>query len=332
MAAAAGITAVRIIRSAERGPVGVTVRRLGRRLERQATGAGRSLPRHRHRARRGRHARPAPPRPGHRPSGVRHRGQRRAGHPPRRGRRPRPRPLRLGLRVGPRSWPPCTDPGSPSPGRARRVPPRHLCRSRGRGVSVAIATSDARRPVPSAGCATPTARSAAATGSTWRSGGVRARSPRSRHTCPGRGGCSTSAAATAPSPCTSRRRRPIGTVTGVDVDADKLAAAREAARRGRLPVTFVAVAETAPCPAAVGRDHRGRRAVPAGPRRRARPRRRGGAGSSPPAARWWSRRSTCGPAGSTSWPGRRSWCPRGSPASPRARGSPSSRPTTSRPP
>ena len=40
VAAAAGITAMRIIRSAERSPVGVTVRRLGRRLERRATAAG----------------------------------------------------------------------------------------------------------------------------------------------------------------------------------------------------------------------------------------------------------------------------------------------------
>jgi chitin disaccharide deacetylase len=44
VAAAAGITAMRIIRSAERGPVGVTVRRLGRRLERQARARGVRFP------------------------------------------------------------------------------------------------------------------------------------------------------------------------------------------------------------------------------------------------------------------------------------------------
>ena len=44
VAAAAGIGAVRIIRSAERGPVGVTVRRLGRRLEQRATARGVRFP------------------------------------------------------------------------------------------------------------------------------------------------------------------------------------------------------------------------------------------------------------------------------------------------
>jgi predicted glycoside hydrolase/deacetylase ChbG (UPF0249 family) len=40
----AGITAIRIIRSAERSPVGVTVRRLGRRLERRAAARGVRFP------------------------------------------------------------------------------------------------------------------------------------------------------------------------------------------------------------------------------------------------------------------------------------------------
>jgi predicted glycoside hydrolase/deacetylase ChbG (UPF0249 family) len=44
VAAAAGITAMRIIRSAERGPVGITVRRLGRRLEVDATARGVRFP------------------------------------------------------------------------------------------------------------------------------------------------------------------------------------------------------------------------------------------------------------------------------------------------
>jgi predicted glycoside hydrolase/deacetylase ChbG (UPF0249 family) len=44
VAAAAGITAIRIIRSAERGPVGVTVRRLGRRLEHRAAARGVRFP------------------------------------------------------------------------------------------------------------------------------------------------------------------------------------------------------------------------------------------------------------------------------------------------
>lgn len=44
VAAAAGITAMRIIRSAERGPVGVTVRRFGQRLERRAAALGVRFP------------------------------------------------------------------------------------------------------------------------------------------------------------------------------------------------------------------------------------------------------------------------------------------------
>ena len=70
----------------------------------------------------------------------------------------------------------------------------------------------------------PTARWGAATGSTCRSAGVRARSPRSSH-----GAFALYLEATAPD----------REVTGVDVDAAKLASALAAAAHAGLPVTFV---------------------------------------------------------------------------------------------
>ena len=68
VAEAAGITALRIVRSASRGPTGLTVRRLAARLERTAR-AGASASRPWDRARRGRHPGRAPPGTGPRPPG-----------------------------------------------------------------------------------------------------------------------------------------------------------------------------------------------------------------------------------------------------------------------
>ncbi len=229
VAAAADITAMRIIRSAEPGP-----RRRDRAAPRPAArtpgpGAGRPLPRHRDRARRGRHARPAPPRPARstvwRPTPGP--SAELATHP---GEADDPDLDRYrGATCGTASWRPSSTP--PCAGRVEGAGFRlgTYADLEAVGVSAAIGARD-----PAAGAERRVrdayARSAAATGSTWRSAGARARSPRSRRACPAGPGRSTSAAATALFALYLAATAPGRSVTGVDVDAAKLASARRRRR------------------------------------------------------------------------------------------------------
>ena len=232
VAAAAGIGAVRIIRSAERGPVGVTVRRLGRRLEQRATARGVRFPATAtgldeagtlDRPRLERAIDRLATRPGASAELATHPGE--AGDPD------------LDRYDWGYVWAEelagLTDPAVRRPRRRGRVPPRHLCRPRVGGMSEP-------RP-PSAGTTTSAeqrvrdAYRGLGRGDRfhvavrWRScpfAQVEQHVPRAGRVLDlgcGHGSFALYLAA----------RSAERTVTGVDVDADKLAAARQAAGRGR---------------------------------------------------------------------------------------------------
>ena len=135
MAAAAGIGAVRIIRSAERGPVGVTVRRLGRRLEQRATARGVRFPATATGLDEAGTLDASAPRT--RPSTVWRQPRGRAPswrRTPARPATPTSTATDWGY-VWAEELAGLTDPAVRRRRRRGRVPPRHLCRSRGGGMS-----------------------------------------------------------------------------------------------------------------------------------------------------------------------------------------------------
>ena len=199
----------------------------------------------------------------HRPAGRRRRAERRAGHPPGRGRRSRPATATTGATCGPSELAGLADPAVRRRVERRRVPPRHLRRSRG-GMREPLTRRRARRPrIERHRTGRPVPRRGAVAL-------VPVRRGRDARAADG-AGARSSAAATALFALYLAATAPERPVTGVDVDAAKLAAARRAADARRPRRALRPRCRRRAAGGALGRDHRGRRAVPARARRGARP-------------------------------------------------------------